>query len=227
VLLAQLEPLILALSLPRPDTAASAFHSKAHASVDMCLFGPPASCPEGYHLLLILSRYFRDPYKEVCKAQTDLGVHNLLSNALRYSPAQTSIQITAIEDGDMVRLSISDQGDGIPLEKQSIIFEKFVRLERDTHGEVRGTGLGLFITRQLVEAMCGTIRVVSSGVKKEGATFSLSSHWAKMVLITANEGQAAYSVDPKGCSAEERFMVALMRMEVYTTDVWQTHRFQS
>jgi signal transduction histidine kinase len=122
----------------------------------------------------------------ICNVESDIRVqadetclkqvlHNLLSNALRYSPAQTSILITAeIEDGDLVRLSISDQGDGIPLEKQAIIFEKFVRLERDTHGEVRGTGLGLFITRQLVEAMCGTISVVSSGVKNEGATFSLT-----------------------------------------------------
>jgi signal transduction histidine kinase len=122
----------------------------------------------------------------ICNVESDIHVqtdetclkqvlHNLLSNALRYSPVQTSILITAeIEDGDMVRLSISDQGDGIPLEKQAIIFEKFVRLERDTHGEVRGTGLGLFITRQLVEAMCGTISVVSSGVKNEGATFSLT-----------------------------------------------------
>ncbi len=122
----------------------------------------------------------------ICNIDTSISVqadetrlkqvlHNLISNALRYSPAETSIQIVAeVEEGDMVRISISDQGAGIPPDKQAIIFDKFVRLERDTHGEIRGTGLGLFITRQLVEAMHGTISVVSSGVNTEGSTFSFT-----------------------------------------------------
>lgn len=103
-------------------------------------------------------------------------LHNLVSNALRYSPPNTSIHIAARieEEGDMVRLSVSDQGSGIPLDKQEAIFDKFVRLERDMHGEVRGSGLGLFISRQLVEAMNGTIKVESSGVKGEGSTFSFT-----------------------------------------------------
>jgi signal transduction histidine kinase len=109
-------------------------------------------------------------------------LHNLISNALRYSPAQTSIQIVAgVEDRNEVRVSVSDHGSGIPPDKQAIIFDKFVRLERDTHGEVRGTGLGLFITRQLVEAMHGTIRVDSSGVKNEGSTFSFTLPLGKYV----------------------------------------------
>jgi signal transduction histidine kinase len=49
-----------------------------------------------------------------------------------------------------------------------------VRLERDMHGVVRGSGLGLFITRQLVEAMQGTISIESSSVNGEGATFSFT-----------------------------------------------------
>lgn len=102
-------------------------------------------------------------------------LHNLISNALRYSPAKTPIQIVAtVEKGEMVRISVSDQGLGIPPDKQATIFDKFVRLERDMHGEVRGSGLGLFITRQLVEAMQGTIRVESSGIEHEGSTFSFT-----------------------------------------------------
>ena len=68
----------------------------------------------------------------------------------------------------------SDQGPGIPPDKQEAIFDKFVRLERDLNGSVRGSGLGLYITRQLVEAMQGTITVHSSGVKGEGSTFSFT-----------------------------------------------------
>jgi signal transduction histidine kinase len=103
-------------------------------------------------------------------------LHNLVSNALRYSPPQTPIHITASveQEGDMARINVSDQGSGIPLDKQEAIFDKFVRLERDMHGEVRGSGLGLFITRQLVEAMKGTIKVESSGVKGEGSIFSFT-----------------------------------------------------
>jgi signal transduction histidine kinase len=102
-------------------------------------------------------------------------LHNLISNALRYSPAPTPVEIAAsVEGGNMVRISVSDHGSGIPPDKQQVIFDKFVRLERDMHGVVRGSGLGLFITRQLVEAMHGTIRVESSGVKNEGSTFSFT-----------------------------------------------------
>jgi len=103
-------------------------------------------------------------------------LHNLLSNALRYSPPQTPIYIAASVDREahMACVSVSDRGSGIPLDKQETIFDKFVRLERDIHGTVRGSGLGLFITRQLVEAMQGTITVKSSGVKGEGSTFSFT-----------------------------------------------------
>jgi signal transduction histidine kinase len=102
-------------------------------------------------------------------------LHNLISNALRYSPERAPVRITAsVEEGDMVRISVSDLGFGIPPGKQEVIFDKFVRLERDMHGSLRGSGLGLFITRQLVEAMHGTIRVESSGIKNEGSTFSFT-----------------------------------------------------
>ncbi|TMD53203.1 MAG: hypothetical protein E6I93_08900 [Chloroflexi bacterium] len=74
----------------------------------------------------------------------------------------------------MVRICVVDRGSGIPPDKQEIIFDKFVRLERDMHGEIRGSGLGLYITRQLVEAMAGTISVKSRGVRNEGSTFSFT-----------------------------------------------------
>src|SRR5205807_2112290 len=100
----------------------------------------------------------------------------LISNALRYSPPQTLIRIAAknaLAERKVV-IQIIDQGLGIPPEKQSVIFDRFVRLERDMHGMTRGSGLGLYITRQLVEAMGGTITVESTGVENEGSTFTFT-----------------------------------------------------
>ena len=103
-------------------------------------------------------------------------LHNLFANALRYSLDQTPIYITATEEQERhrVRVNVIDRGSGIPPDKQGAIFERFVRLERDMHGTNRGSGLGLAITRQLVEAMQGTISVQSSGVSGEGSTFSFT-----------------------------------------------------
>ena len=108
-------------------------------------------------------------------------LHNLIANALRYSPPHTPICVTATreQEAGMVRVRVSDRGLGIPADKQEAIFDKFVRLDRDLHGTVRGSGLGLFITRQLVEAMGGTITVESSGIQGEGSTFSCTLPLAK------------------------------------------------
>lgn len=103
-------------------------------------------------------------------------LRNLIANALRYSPHKTPIRINAQveQEHEMVRISVTDHGAGVPPDQQEAIFDKFVRLERDMHGITRGSGLGLYITRQLVEAMDGTISVKSSGVKGEGSTFSFT-----------------------------------------------------
>jgi len=103
-------------------------------------------------------------------------LHYLLANALRYSPPHTPIRVaaTAEQEAGMARVRVSDRGLGIPADKQEAIFEKFVRLDRDLYSTVRGSGLGLFITRQLVEAMGGTIKVESSGIAGDGSTFSFT-----------------------------------------------------
>jgi signal transduction histidine kinase len=104
-------------------------------------------------------------------------LRNLFANALRYSPRQTPICITAAleqKESPMVRVNVIDRGYGVPPNKQEAIFERFVRLERDMHGTTRGSGLGLAITRQLVEAMHGTINVESTGIMGEGSTFSFT-----------------------------------------------------
>jgi signal transduction histidine kinase len=105
-------------------------------------------------------------------------LRNLITNALHYSSPGTSLRIVVMREFEseraMMRIAVIDQGSGVPLEQQSMIFERFVRLERDMHGDVRGSGLGLAICRQLVNAMGGTITVQSSGVQGEGSTFAFT-----------------------------------------------------
>ncbi|WP_376795910.1 ATP-binding protein [Thermogemmatispora sp.] len=106
-------------------------------------------------------------------------LRNLAMNALKYSPPATPITFRARASLDSsslrpcVLISVSDRGKGIRPEDQPKLFQRFVRLESDVNSPVRGSGLGLYISRRLVEAMKGKIWVESSGVPGEGATFTI------------------------------------------------------
>ncbi len=97
---------------------------------------------------------------------------NLVSNALKYSVAGTRVDISAVQDNMDVHISVRDYGLGIPPGEQQHLFERFTRLERDLNSSVRGSGLGLYICDQFVNAMGGRIWVESSGVPGEGCTFT-------------------------------------------------------
>ncbi len=96
---------------------------------------------------------------------------NLVSNAIKYSAASSGIDIAGGIEGEMVMVRVRDYGLGVPSDQQERLFERFVRLERDMNSPARGAGLGLYICKQLVEAMGGRIWLESRGVKGEGTTF--------------------------------------------------------
>jgi PAS domain S-box-containing protein len=96
-------------------------------------------------------------------------ISNLLENAIKYSPNGGTINV-ALEPNDRhVRFAISDTGLGIPAGEQRRIFEKFYRLDPDMSRGIGGTGLGLYICRELVRRVDGRIWVESDGVS--GSTF--------------------------------------------------------
>ena len=100
-------------------------------------------------------------------------LRNLLSNVFKYVPPHAVVGIEAMQSDTIspVCICVQDAGPGIPLEEQPLLFEKFVRLSRDRLGTIAGSGLGLFICRQLVEAMNGRIWVESTGIAGEGSRF--------------------------------------------------------
>ena len=96
---------------------------------------------------------------------------NLLDNAVKYSPDGGSVRIALVQSGSRIRFRIEDQGLGIPPTEQARIFEKFFRLDPNLTRGVGGTGLGLYICRELVDRMHGRIWVASDG--RRGSTFTV------------------------------------------------------
>ncbi len=99
-------------------------------------------------------------------------LNNLISNAIKYSPAGGDVRVTAQVNPDEVTLNISDQGPGISREDQKRLFERFFRTENAIKKSIPGTGLGLYLCKSIIEAHNGRIWVVSDG--KHGSTFSFS-----------------------------------------------------
>jgi PAS domain S-box-containing protein len=95
---------------------------------------------------------------------------NLIDNAIKYSPSGGRIEVELAAVGDQLRFSVHDQGLGIPVGEQERIFDKFYRLDPDHRRGVGGTGLGLYICRELVRSMHGHIWVESESGK--GTTFA-------------------------------------------------------
>ena len=100
---------------------------------------------------------------------------NLLSNACKYSLAGAQVTIRAREEAAEVRIDVSDTGIGISSEDQKRLFTKFFRADNSSTREVSGSGLGLYITRHLIEAHGG--RIWASSKVGQGTTFSIA--WPK------------------------------------------------
>ena len=99
------------------------------------------------------------------------AVKNLVQNAIRYSPEQTTVGVGIIQQGDKVMIRVVDQGIGIPPQSLGRIFERFYRVDPARSRETGGSGLGLSITKHCVEECGGTISVWSR--QGEGSTFTI------------------------------------------------------
>jgi signal transduction histidine kinase len=97
---------------------------------------------------------------------------NLLSNAMKYSPPDSPITVALTLTGEEAIVSVRDEGEGIPADKLDRIFDRFYRIDTGLTRRTGGTGLGLYITKRLVEAMHGRVWVDST--PRGGSTFSVA-----------------------------------------------------
>ena len=141
------------LSLSREPVALSEVIRECEAMIE------PEAKQRGIHIQVL-------PFDPLCFANTDRTrlkqvLINLLSNAIKYNRAQGTVKVEcSLIHAERIRISIKDSGAGLPPEKLAQLFQPFNRLGQE-NGAEEGTGIGLVVTKQLVELMGGTIGVKS------------------------------------------------------------------
>ena len=116
---------------------------------------------------------------------------NLLANAIKYNKARGQVTLSCAATADRVRISVLDTGQGIATDKQLRLFTAFDRLGKEA-GTVEGSGIGLVISRRLVDAMGGAIGFES--VEGQGSTFWLEFPLSAMEQLPAAEVTAPLSI---------------------------------
>jgi PAS domain S-box-containing protein len=125
--------------------------------------------PERIELELNVGRDGERSYALCDRDRLQQVLVNLLDNAVKYSPSGGRVTVTVEARTDVVRISVADEGMGIPLAEQERVFEKFYRLGPPLTRTGGGTGLGLYISRELVRRMGGRISLRSE--PGAGSTF--------------------------------------------------------
>jgi PAS domain S-box-containing protein len=102
-------------------------------------------------------------------------VSNLVSNASKYSPAQTTISVGVGSNDEVAFVRVEDEGPGIPEEDRDMVFDLFHRVDNEVTRQVPGTGQGLYLVKQLVELHGGQVRIESrtDAAEKTGTTITV------------------------------------------------------
>ena len=146
-------------------------------------------------------------------------VSNLIENAIKYTPSG-EVVVNVTGDDKQISVSVKDSGIGIPAEDIPHLFQKFYRVDNSDTREIGGTGLGLYLSRRLAEAMSGNLRVESK--YKEGSTFYLeiprmSSSDAKQRLESA-EAESPKDSMPDSTVPEETEIATEEKTEDVTAE---------
>lgn len=116
--------------------------------------------------------------------RADQVLANLISNAVRYTPAGEPIEVSVETDARQAIVTVRDNGPGIPREDQALVFDRFYRVDNGLAARTGGTGLGLYISKRLVEAMGGRLWVDSEPGK--GSAFRFTVPLADSAIAQGN-----------------------------------------
>jgi two-component system, OmpR family, phosphate regulon sensor histidine kinase PhoR len=111
------------------------------------------------------------PEMNLDRKLTHIIFQNLLSNAVKYSPIDSEVDLSIKKKGKSVEVIVKDSGMGIPKQQQDKLFTKLFRAENAKHSDATGTGLGLYIVKQILDNSDGTIAVKS--IQDKGTTFTV------------------------------------------------------
>lgn len=187
---------------------------EAVEAVDAAAQAPAFDVTMGEHDLLeqlaSLETAFNTPRLTLMLPETHVIAHcdplrvmqvaqNLVSNALKYSPEHEPVAVTVDADSSRITVTVTDRGHGISADELPKVFDKFHRVEDPMTMRTGGTGLGLFIARQLARAMGGDVTATS--ILGKGSTFTLSLRPVKTAPPTLPMQRQA----PIALDAYERF----------------------
>lgn len=137
-----------------------------------------------YHIIRDFTA--RELYLELDQDRMTQVIDNIMSNAIKYSPDGGAITVTIMDSPDLIILSISDQGLGIPQKDLPHLFKRFYRVDKARSREQGGTGLGLAISKEVVEMHGGKIWAESE--ENIGSTFFVQLPYTPIDLDLEDEG---------------------------------------
>jgi signal transduction histidine kinase len=91
-----------------------------------------------------------------------IALSNLIDNALKYAPKESPVYVDLMDEDDILQIKVSDEGPGVPDEEKKRIFEKFYRSGTETTRKAKGTGLGLYLTKKIIQDHNGDIFVIDN-----------------------------------------------------------------
>lgn len=157
-------------------------------------------------------------------------IDNLVGNAIKYTPDGGEIWVNARGDGDKVLINVTDTGIGVSAEDAAHIFQKFYRVDNSQTRQIGGTGLGLYLVKQRVEALGGRVWVESAF--GDGSTFFVSlpriseSEYEKMSIAHANEQMVQNFSAPNMTMSANGMMVTEQAAPVAPAQPVATHPVQ-
>ncbi len=154
-------------------------HFSASSIVDTCL-GRVSPLADNKNITISLDT----PIKGQLTGDRELmeyAFYNLLTNAIKYSPAETRVSVTAEHNGKNLRLSVRDQGMGMDAKELKNIFKKFYRTKTAEASGIAGTGIGLSIVEQIVTHHGGRMEVTSQPANGSCFTMVLTADFSEVI----------------------------------------------